>query len=186
MIRTFLALPLHELFAPELRDYLPRLQQSISGVRWVPENLIHITLHFFGEIPKEEVPKIRGLIQPVAASFAPLRIGLKNTGFFPDRLRPRILWMDVTGEVDRLKHLQQAIEEKLGAAGYPLEKRAFTPHATVGRAKAAPLQLPPQIPETQTVEKVLDHLVLYKSTPTAQGSFYEISETFPFSQKQTA
>lgn len=188
ILRTFLASPLGGLFAQELKAYLPLLQKLIPNVKWVRPEQVHITLHFFGATLEDEIPEIKGLIQPIAAGYAPLRIRLKSVAFFPDANKARVLWLGILGDVEPLLRLQHQMEERLAQAGYPLEKRGFKPHATVGRSRASAMRVPSRLklPEIVTPERILDHVVLYKSNLTPQGSFYEVLQTFPFSQKPSA
>ena len=46
MMRLFVALTLPE----EIREALAALENGLPGVRWVPEENLHLTLRFIGEV----------------------------------------------------------------------------------------------------------------------------------------
>ena len=182
LIRTFLALPVHEEFSAELKTYLAQLQRVVPEAKWVPPEQIHITLHFFGDVPAGDIPKVKRLVRPLAAACPSLKLSLNPLGFFPDARKARVIWAGVTGDEAGLVKLQQQIEAVLSGAGYPAEKRDFKPHATLGRSRSVPLSLSAlKFPEIKTSEKVFNHIVLYKSTLGPRASIYEILETFPLS-----
>ena len=46
-----------------------------------------------------------------------------------------MVWVGVTGEVDRLSQLQQRLESNLAPLGFVPESRPFTPHLTLARLR---------------------------------------------------
>ena len=69
MIRLFcgLALP------AQLRDRLISLGGGLPGARWVPEDNLHLTLRFIGEVPEPSFDDIAVALSAVKA--APFEIG---------------------------------------------------------------------------------------------------------------
>jgi 2'-5' RNA ligase len=63
-------------------------------------------------------------------------------GAFPSPHRPRVLWIGLEGDLERLEGLQLAVERALARRGFPKEGRAFSPHLTLGRVRetATPAQ----------------------------------------------
>jgi 2'-5' RNA ligase len=49
--------------------------------------------------------------------------------------QPRVLWVGVRGDTDKLSRLQQNIDSALGSMGFPREERPFTPHLTLCRLR---------------------------------------------------
>ncbi len=80
-MRTFLAVSLPEIFPDELKTWFDR-HQSIPKVRWVPLRLIHVTLHFFGEIRGADLEKIKAISARIAAETKPFELFLRGCGFF--------------------------------------------------------------------------------------------------------
>ncbi len=182
LIRTFLALPLAG-FLPEIKKYLDFLQNQPTQIKWVRPEQVHITLHFFGPTSAEMLTKIKNSIAPLIKKLAPFQLGLKGIGFFPDSHRPRVVWIGLKGDSEKLEILQSNIERELKKTGFPLEGRAFKAHATLGRINnpqaAKDLQFS-DFPETAL--KKFDGIILYRSHLNShdQQPKYEILETFIF------
>lgn len=185
--RVFLAFPLAEYFSNEISSFLEQLRR-IAGIKWVKPDEVHITLHFFGERDEAAVQKIRSIVPPIAGQHAPFQITLEHLGFFPHPAQPRVIWLGVAGDSDRLVKLQGELEEKFKATGFSIEERSFKPHATLGRLRDC-LQTNPQWPVfSRTRTKTVDRLLLYAShlNPKPGQPRYEILETFLFSKHPSA
>lgn len=186
-LRTFLALPLGELFVQEIDQFLEQTRsQERKEIRWVSPSQIHVTLHFFGPTAKEEIEKIRDAASTAAAGCPPLNVCLEELGCFPSPERPRVIWMGVGGHAERLVELQSEIENNLSDAGFPVESRTFIPHATIGRVKkeGGRISLPwDRLKFEKTELKTLDRIVLFQSLLSPQGACYEALETFHLSGK---
>jgi 2'-5' RNA ligase len=136
-IRAFLALDPPGEILQAIGRIQVRLQRVIRGeVRWVRPEAIHLTLKFFGDIPESAVAGIAAVVEKAAAGAAPFSLEIGGAGVFPDRRRPRVLWLGMSGDVPRLLHFQQELEGELGMAGFPAEERPFRPHLTLARIKS--------------------------------------------------
>jgi 2'-5' RNA ligase len=60
------------------------------------------------------------------------QVEVRGLGAFPDRRRPRVVWLGLTPEAP-LRALRQKCATELAGAGIPEEARAFVPHLTIGR-----------------------------------------------------
>jgi 2'-5' RNA ligase len=122
----------------DVREALNRLQSDLkrldlSRLRWVRPEGVHLTLKFLGNTPGEKVRGIEEALATAARGTSPLRLALGKTGTFGGRRRPRVLWLDITGDVQRLGALQLAVDSALADAGFPPEDRKFSPHLTLAR-----------------------------------------------------
>lgn len=117
----------------------------------------------------------------VAALHAPFTLALGSPGVFPNANRPRVLWIGVEGELERLRLLQAGVEEALTAAGFPAERQRFNPHLTIGRMhqravrsdrnRAAAALSSLRLPEEQHI--AVNAISLMKSTLLPEGAIYE-------------
>jgi len=136
-LRLFIAIEL----PAEVRDALARLQQRFqtgdedSVVRWTALDSIHLTLKFIGETPAANRAAIEAALQEAVASHAPFSLTLQGAGCFPDLQRPRIVWAGVSGDIEHLHTVRNAIERTVAPLGYPTEDREFSPHLTIGRTR---------------------------------------------------
>lgn len=136
-IRTFIALHLppavEQTLLGTIHHYRPRF--PAGSVRWVRPDQLHVTLRFLGETAVSLLPTIQQQLDQIASHHAPLTLALGQLGCFPNCQRPRIFWVGLEGELERLHALQQEIEAMANQLGWAREKRPFSPHLTLGRSK---------------------------------------------------
>src|SRR5207244_3693023 len=56
-------------------------------------------------------------------------------GFFPGPRVPRVVWLGLEGDLERLTAVRDALETAIGPLGWPTEARPFAPHLTLGRLR---------------------------------------------------
>ena len=101
-----------------------------QGVSWVsPENL-HLTLRFLGAAEDGQIAALGQGLTAVAARHEGFTATTGQSGCFPNRRRPKVIWAGVGDADGRLGALQQDVEEVVCAAGWEPEERAFRPHVT--------------------------------------------------------
>ena len=135
VVRLFVAVELPE----EAQEALGELSQGlrglgIRGLRTADPRGIHLTLKFLGDVPVVQVDPIIEALVP-AVGLSPFTLEMRGVGCFPNLQRPRVLWVGVEGEVERLLALQSAVEEALRPLGFPAEGRPFSPHLTLARLR---------------------------------------------------
>jgi 2'-5' RNA ligase len=136
MQRVFIAIDL----SPDVRRWLENARSILKSgtpagaVRWVDPDGIHITLKFLGEIPFGRIDAVRGAMDRSMEGVKPFSLTVEGVGCFPNTTRPRVVWAGVRSE-PLLLDLQQRLEDNLSAAGFDRERRAFSPHLTLGRVK---------------------------------------------------
>lgn len=137
MMRAFIAVNIPLEVKGNLQEEIGRLRTLIRGgpVRWVRPEGIHLTLKFLGEISNSNLGEIGQVLEREVNRhpFFTLRVG--GFGCFPNRRRPRVLWIGITEENGTLAQVQTAIEEKLVPLGFGKEGRPFHPHLTLGRVR---------------------------------------------------
>jgi 2'-5' RNA ligase len=70
----------------------------------------------------------------------PFTITLHGFGGFPNVTRPRVVWIGLGGDRERLVALQKDVEDLLASIGILREDRPFHPHLTLGRNRAREFQ----------------------------------------------
>jgi len=135
-IRSFIAIELPEEVRLGLRGIQARLKQSgHTFVKWVAPESIHLTLKFLGNIPAGQVTDIARAMEEASRGFLPFRLKIGKLGAFPNLRRPRVVWVGIDGEVDRLTALQQRLDAALARLGFARETRPFSPHLTLARLR---------------------------------------------------
>ena len=168
-MRLFIAIELPD----ELKRALGRLRADIPGARWVPAEQIHLTLAFLGEVEEEIVGLLTFELARIQSPA--FKLCFTGVGCFPNRHRPRILWIGLQPE-PRLNDLATKVNEVVQACGIPLEKRPFSPHITLARFKV-PASRETGIFLDQHQKTDLPHLsaqefTLFQSKLTSQGAMH--------------
>jgi|SRR3989344_2605750 len=134
--RTFIAinLPL------DVKKYLAKYQQKWADslpAKWTPEDNLHITLLFLGDLTDEEVGEVCVAAKEVAKNHESLNINLQKIAYGPDdKIPPKMIWAsgEKSKELSDLKNdLEDAMLEKVN---FTPDKRGLTPHVTMARVSA--------------------------------------------------
>ena len=144
VIRCFIAVELPPQVRRALEDLQGRLGKGRErGAKWVAPAGIHLTLKFLGDVPEERIPLLASAMGRVAAAGSPLALHLAGAGCFPSAERPRVLWVGMAGDAERLAKLQARMQVAMAELGFPREARPFTPHLTLARMRdlASPEEL---------------------------------------------
>ena len=186
-IRAFLAIEPPKEVLRNLLDIQNRLRRLIAmDIRWVKPEGVHLTLKFLGDIPEKDAPNITSAAGEAAASVGPLAFYVSGLGVFPDARRPRVVYLEIKGDTDKLASFQKRLEGTLAGIGFTEEKRPFRAHLTMGRVKSArgTLDLAKELEKGDTYTAgrfVATELCLLKSDLTPQGAVYTKLAACPFS-----
>ena len=186
-IRSFLAFELPrdvriilERVALEAREYdLP--------VKWVKVQNIHLTMVFLGNVSPDVLEFIQEQAQSACLEFGPFSAAIGGMGTFPNRRNPRVLWLGLKGELERLSLFRDALQQNLGPFGIKVEKRPFRPHLTLGRfrkgkGKGLDLEeLLSRYEEVKSPSSMLSELVLFRSDLKPTGAVYTRLAAWPLS-----
>jgi RNA 2',3'-cyclic 3'-phosphodiesterase len=165
-----------------LHTYLARQvhQFEHSSIRFIPEQNLHLTLYFIGNVPQEQLPAIRQTLQQVAAHHPPFTLQLEQLEAGPKPRSPRLVWARFQ-QSEPFAKLSRELTQLL-APEPPREQKAI-PHITIARFrkdKPAPRNLPVIVPEQEMLLH-LDTISLWRSELHSPHPVYSILETFPLS-----
>ena len=134
-VRAFIAVPV----PPDILEQLKDLQDSIRacGVSASYPKIasIHLTLKFLGEVPTEEISRIKEFLALSITPFERFEIRVRGVGVFPSPRRPRVVWAGIPAD-SFLEDFQKRVESGMREAGFPAEDRKFRPHLTLARIKS--------------------------------------------------
>jgi RNA 2',3'-cyclic 3'-phosphodiesterase len=135
-IRAFLAIDPPAEVRRRIGEIQSELKRAVQGkIGWVRPEGIHLTLKFFGDIAVRDVAAISEAVREKTGPAAPLDFTVHRVGVFPDLRRPRVIWLGMEGDTERLAALQRALEGAFAEIGFPAEDRPFRAHLTLGRIK---------------------------------------------------
>jgi 2'-5' RNA ligase len=137
--RLFLAVNYSVTVTRRIADATAKLRAACDGagikVTWAPPQSLHITTKFLGWANGEVVDAVRDQMAAVLEGRKSFEIGARGVGAYPDERRPHVLWVGVHDGSGTLAAIAEATDAAMGDIGFPREKRAFSPHVTIGRVK---------------------------------------------------
>jgi 2'-5' RNA ligase len=177
-VRLFFAIEL----PPDVQAVLGRLAPAPSGdYRWVDPKLLHLTLAFLGEQAEGRLPDLERIGATCASAHHGGVLSLGVAGSFGAKRAPRVLWVDVAGDLAALLDVQHDLDSRLREAGFPSEEREFRAHITLARRRetahgGSPAGWPPSV---EHAGFKLDQLTLMQSRLSPRGPTYTPLFQFP-------
>ncbi|MDZ4722302.1 MAG: RNA 2',3'-cyclic phosphodiesterase [candidate division Zixibacteria bacterium] len=177
MIRLFIALTIPE----ETKKYLAYIMNDCKkqGIRisWVAAENLHLTVRFLGDTDPELILSLNGMLESVAMRYKAAECSLKMVGGFPTLKSPRVIWVGLSGQTERMSALAGSIETAVRELGLPPGTKPFKAHLTLGRVKDQSLlnaQHLEFIGKYQVEDRIVTfgELSLIQSTLSSRGSIY--------------
>ncbi|HEX2393722.1 MAG TPA: RNA 2',3'-cyclic phosphodiesterase, partial [Bacteroidales bacterium] len=182
MKRTFIAFDITPSEA--VKEVFETVRHKLRNERisWTDPDRLHITLKFLGDTTEEKIPSIVSAVNATVRPYDPFRVILTGLGVFRNIHDPHVIWMGCRIE-NSLVTFKQELEAAIGALGFEVEKRTFSPHLTLGRIKL--IRQTNHLSEILTAykEKVFQEfmvtdLIYYESRLTPSGSVYTPIDKF--------
>jgi len=166
------------LLALDLKRALER-HDVFRGIRWVPEENLHLTVWFLGEVEESLSAQVLDALRSPLRTRA-FRLEISGFGAFPPSGSPRVLWLGVTAGLRELAAAHAEVGSRLQPLGFAPEGRAYSAHLTVARTKSPlgprerrllrdTLHGAPAQPGACRVES----LTVYRSRTAPKGAVYE-------------
>lgn len=185
-MRTFVAVNVSSDTTKAAQRMMRQIDETEIGAKCVRTSSMHIALKFLGEVQIEETPEICKAVGRAAQGMLSFMIECGGLDAFPERSRPRTVWMGVQTGVTALRQLQQRVDDETRHIGYHGETRQFHPHLTLARIRstaeqANPLQAifskyPVDSDSTTvvTTETWVDEVIVYASIMERGTPSYEV------------
>ena len=178
MIRLFAALPV----PTEIAAGLAEVRAGVPGARWRPDDALHVTLRFFGEVQESVAADLDAQLSVVTASA--FEVELQGAGALGSVDQVRAVYAGVI-DSEPLRRLAAKCETVAKRCGLTSEARTYRPHVTLAYLKRSP--------EARAAAWVQGHnllhsppwrvsaFALYSSWRSLEGSRYELERTYPLS-----
>lgn len=182
-IRSFIAIPLTGEVQRAARKLARELQGEKDGMRWVPDDNLHLTMKFLGDVVDRDVPQVCKVMRECCEAIDPFELKLEGTGGFPSGDRPRVVWAGITEGGESLIDLVTRLELGLAKLGFKPEPRDYRPHLTLGRVRSGS-----RAASQEVVDKVarfknrrlgileVDQVRLYASYLDKEGPTYNVMD----------
>ncbi len=180
-MRLFIAIPISE----EIRENIGKFQEELKSVynkkvRWVvPEN-IHLTLKFLGEVDPDKIKIIYGIMLESIRDINKFSIEIKGAGVFPDKTRPRVLWVGCIDTSGYISSIKNNLDKGLKSLKFKKEKRKLVPHLTIGRVRNFKGRLDVLPEEVELGKLEVCRIQLIESKLTSKGAEYKIVKDVTF------
>ncbi len=176
-MRSFVALPMEE----RTIDALLTAQAPLPFGKPVPEDNLHITLAYLGDVSEDVLETLHDLLQSARLPAPDITFGALGT--FAEMERG-LVFAEVLPN-DALNALQSKIAQTARTAGANLPRRRFRPHVTLMRANRQPdgpardrlataMGQPCNIPGFTA-----SRMCLYQSSLTPHGAVHEVMADYP-------
>lgn len=176
-VRAFLSIDIGDSnLLSKINGVQSRLDQDAAKMKLVSTENIHFTIKFFGDTSPARLDEIRKSLKDI--KFNPFTIKLEGVGVFPALRRPRIIWIGVTRNSEKLQKLKRRIDDSIRALGYTPERSEYTPHATIARVrhvrnKRDIVSCIDGLSDVTIGEMTISSVSMKKSTLTSSGPIYD-------------
>jgi RNA 2',3'-cyclic 3'-phosphodiesterase len=135
--RLFVALAVPDDIKAKLEAAQADLRRVLPdrNVRWARREQFHLTLRFLGDVEAERADALAEAIRTACAGFGALHLRADRIGCFPDRGYPRVVWVGVRDQAERLPQLQHVVQAATEAFTSEPKEERFTGHLTLARIK---------------------------------------------------
>lgn len=183
-IRSFIAIPLTGEVQRAARKIARELRSENDGMKWVPDDNLHLTLKFLGDVVDRDVPQVCNVIRECCQGTPQFEIEVEGTGGFPSDQRPRVVWAGITSGGESLVELVTRLEAGLAKLGFKPEPRDYRPHLTLGRVRSGSRAAAPEVVNKVVRFKhrrlgtmLVDQIRLYASYLDKEGPSYHVMDT---------
>lgn len=194
--RVFLAVPLPKDVIERIGMLVDALRLRDWPMRWTDPANAHLTLHFLGDTPPEQVEILRLALPGLIAAHESFDLRTADLGVFPKLKQPRVLWLGLWGPAHRLESLYNELGDELDEMQFPIEEKPFRPHITLGRLRntrnVSMSRLSEELREAiadmetngladpkQPLAVPVNEVLLIRSHLEQDGPRYEVIERFP-------
>lgn len=188
-MRLFAAFPVPPAVRSGIVSAFSAARALAPRAKWVDSEGMHLTLHFFGEVPEDLVAGFDPVFADPGLQRPAMRAALGPAGFFPPSGPARVLWVGISQGREEMRAFWSRLTEKLQPlrvpggplAGWEPDRRGFSPHITVARPGAAALdrQWAGQA-EVPAGEFLITECVLFQSLLGPGGARYVALKRIPF------
>ena len=125
-MRIFLSIPVPNVVKNIKQMLISTCENERVEIRWVKHNNLHLTAQFLGLASYEKVDEIRKEVENVVCSINPFVLTVYETGCFPNKSKPSVLYLGVGGNIEALNALVMKINDKMSQNDFRRNARFHT------------------------------------------------------------
>ncbi|HEY5910797.1 MAG TPA: RNA 2',3'-cyclic phosphodiesterase [Verrucomicrobiae bacterium] len=186
--RLFVALPVPEQVKAKIVEAQLLLRRCLPtpAARWTRPEQFHLTLRFLGNVDASRTDALIDALRAACHAFGSLRLRAAGIGFFPNPRAPRVIWVGLTDEQDRLAVLAESVVSATNNFTNEEPEARFRGHITLARIKSIrPRETEPLIAAATEAgwatfgEWTATAVELIRSELCSQGARYTTLATIP-------
>lgn len=129
-MRLFIAIELPKTVRSKIAGVMRELKLLSNAGRFVPEENMHITLHFIGESND-----LNGAVEAMKSACEGIRPFVLKPGRYDYFVKGdrKTSFIGVEGDLKELNILHESLEAALADNGFSREYKRYSPHITLGR-----------------------------------------------------
>jgi len=139
-MRVFISLNIDEETRTILKNFQKIIKEDLgyteSGkVKWEAPDKFHITMFFIGDASEQKIEVLKNEFKELhKEKIGTIHMEPGKLNAFPNKLKPRVLFVEVTEKEGKLYRLNNSILRIMKNNGYE-ESSGFHPHITIGRVR---------------------------------------------------
>lgn len=154
--------------------------KSERDIKWVKKGNLHLTLQFIGDTSEPNIEKLKNLASNI--DFSPFQIKPVKLGAFPYLGKPRVIWVGVKEDSNRLMKLQKDVQDISLTIGAKQDDKPYHPHITLARVKGRLssdyLDSLKKHKDIEFEEQTVKDFSLFSSQLTRKGPIYTVISRF--------
>jgi len=170
LLRLFFAIPIPEKVKAELLGLFPA--KKFPGMRFTPEENLHITAHFLGAVEEEKIPEVIQKAKKVSEHTSTFSLMLDSFKTIWEGKKPVMIWAQFHDNLS-YENLCFRLRESFPTD----ENRKPTPHITLARIRQLK-QVPFELPSAKKISVLVEQVELWQSFTKAEGAEYKCLHTW--------
>lgn len=181
--RLFISISLPPAWLDQFESYAKQYRDK--SVRWIEKVNIHVTVHFMGSTPEQEIVPIQKKMEAISIATPPFALEFSKIDFAPPGKTKRMIWAYFLPSKN-FDDLVQKIQDTIGDGGARRTEGEPLPHATLARfkdyrvLKGLSLKEPSLSRHSERAERlIVNSFELQESELLLSGARYKALHSFP-------
>lgn len=132
-MRFFIALDIPKENIQQFKAIQQKVQKLIPNCRLTDLEKLHLTFAFIGDQHAKIKDSLIHVLHHSAEGISPFSITPAYIDGFPNIHQPRVIWLGIKGDIDRIIILRERIKDGLAELQLDTDERRFIPHITIAK-----------------------------------------------------
>ncbi len=132
-MRFFIALEIPSGNLAQFQAIQTSLHTLIPQAKLTDLDKVHLTLAFIGEQPDIYRKSLAQVIKDATKDIPSFEVVPAYIDGFPTIHHPKVLWVGVKGDIDKLLLIHERLQDYLNDLHLPADERRFVPHISIAK-----------------------------------------------------